>query len=104
MRVYRATGDREKAEIHDAAYRKLKDDESIRAIPGEFRLENPYANRESLGIHVHGEAEPPPQPPAPWVASMGPKGYETDEGYLTRPHAPVPSEAAQWSYVKASPK
>lgn len=104
MRVYRATGDRQKADIHDAAYRKLKDDESIRAVPSEFRLENPYANRESLGIHVHGEADPPPLPPASWVASMGPKGYETDKGYLTRPHAPVPSEAAQWSYVKAPPK
>ena len=48
MRVYRATGDRKNAEIHDAAYRKYKEDEAIRAIPGNFRLENPWANRESL--------------------------------------------------------
>ncbi len=101
MRVYRATGDRRKAEAHDAAYRKYKDDESIRAIAGDFRLENPFANRESLGLHVHAEAEPPPGQPAPWVAGIGPKGYETDGGYLTRRHAPVPSEAAQWSYATA---
>ena len=104
MRVYRATGDRKNAEIHDAAYRKFKDDESIRAIPGKFRLDHPWANRESLPIHVHAEAAPPPGPPASWVASIGPKGYETDHGYLTRKHAPVPAEKDQWSYVsKARP-
>jgi tetratricopeptide (TPR) repeat protein len=101
MRVYRATGDRKNAEIHDAAYRKLKDDESIRAVPGDFRLENPWANRESLPIHVHAEAVPPPAAAASWVASIGPKGYETDNGYLTRAHPPVPSEQDQWSYVSA---
>ena len=102
MRVYRAMGDRKNADLHDAAYRKYKDDESIRAIAGDFRLKNPWANRESLPIHVHAEAEPPPGEPAAWVAQMGPKGYETDRGYLTKAHPPVPSEAAQWSYATAS--
>ncbi len=102
MRVYRAMGDRKNADLQDAAYRKYKDDESIRAVPGEYRLENPWANRESLPIHVHAEADPPPGPPAPWVSAMGPKGYETDRGYLTKAHPPVPSEAAQWSYATAS--
>jgi Tfp pilus assembly protein PilF len=102
MRVYRAMGDRKNADLQDAAYRKYKDDESIRAIAGDFRLGNPWANRESLPVHVHAEAEPPPAAPAPWVAQMGPKGYETDRGYLTRPHPPVPPEAAQWSYATAS--
>ena len=32
MRVYRAMGDRKNADLEDAAYRKYKDDESIRAI------------------------------------------------------------------------
>ena len=36
-----------------------------------------------------------------FVASIGPKGYETDHGYLTRAHPPVPSEQDQWSYVSA---
>jgi tetratricopeptide (TPR) repeat protein len=102
MRVYRATGDRRKAEDHDAAYRKHKEDETIRAIPGDFRLENPWANRESLPIHVHAEAQPPPAAAPPWVASIGPKGYETDHGYLTKAHPPVPSEHDQWSYVSAA--
>lgn len=102
MRVYRAMGDRKNADLQDAAYRKYKDDESIRAVPGDYRLENPWANRESLPIHVHAEADPPPSPPAPWVSAMGPKGYETDRGYLTKAHPPVPSEAAQWSYATAS--
>jgi len=38
-----------------------------------------------------------------WVAAMGPKGYETDRGYLTRQHPPVPSERDQWSYVSTKP-
>ncbi len=104
MRVYRAAGDRPNAELHDAAYRKLKADEAIRAVPGRFRLEDPWANRESLPIHVHAEAEPPPAGAAPWLATIGPKGYETDRGYATKTHAPVPSESDQWSYAKALPR
>ena len=103
MRVYRAMGDRKNADIHDAAYRKYKDDETIRARRrATSGSRNPWANRESLPIHVHAEAEPPPAAPAPWVSAMGPKGYETDRGYLTRAHPPVPSEAGQWSYATAS--
>ena len=41
MRVYRATGDRKNADLHDAAYRKYKDDETIRAIPGRLPPEEP---------------------------------------------------------------
>jgi len=51
---------------------------------------------------VHAEAAPPPAAPAPWISAMGPKGYETDRGYLTKAHPPVPSDAAQWSYATAS--
>jgi tetratricopeptide (TPR) repeat protein len=103
MRVYRALGDRKNAALHDAAYRKYKDDESIRAIAGDFRMKNPYANRESLPIHVHAEADPPPASPPDWLASLGPKGYETDNGYLTRKHPAVPGEKEQWSYVSSPP-
>ena len=101
MRVYRAMGDKKNAALADAAYRKYKDDETIRAIAGDFRLRNPWANRESLPIHVHAEAQPPPAVVPSWVAQMGPKGYETDGGYLTRQHPPVPSERDQWSYVSS---
>jgi Flp pilus assembly protein TadD/drug/metabolite transporter superfamily protein YnfA len=99
MRAYRALGDRKNADLEDAAYRKYKDDETIRAIAGDYRLRNPWANRESLPIHVHDEAQPPPPVVPDWVAHMGPKGYETDRGYLTRQHPPVPSEKDQWRYV-----
>ena len=102
MRVYRAAGDRANADRHDAAYRKLKEDEAIRAVPGQFRLENPWANRESLPIHVHAEAEPPRAQPPAWVAGVGPKGYETDDGYLTKAHPPVPGERDQWTYATAN--
>jgi tetratricopeptide (TPR) repeat protein len=99
MRVYRAMGDRTNADLEDAAYRKYKDDESIRAIAGPYRLDHEWANRESQPIHVHAEAEPPPAIPPHWVSGIGPKGYATDHRYLSQPHPPVPGEAAQWSYA-----
>jgi hypothetical protein len=64
-------------------------------------MAHPWDNRESLPIHVHAEADPPPADVPDWIASIGPKGYETDDGYRTRTHPPVPSESAQWSYVTA---
>jgi hypothetical protein len=104
MRVYRAMGDRQNAELHATLYRRHKADETIRALTGDYRLEDPWANRESLATHVHAEADPPPPLIPGWVAAMGPKGYETDGGYLTRRHAPVPGEQEQWSYASPPPK
>jgi hypothetical protein len=93
MRVYRALGDRRKAAFHEASYRRYKDDETARALAADYRRENEWDNRESLPIHVHAEAEPPPAVAPPWVATIGPKGYQTDMGYLTRAHPPIVREA-----------
>ena len=93
MRVYRALGDRQRAAFHEAEYRKYKDDETARSLAADYRRDNPWDNRESLPVHVHAEAVPPFAPPAPWVAAMGPKGYQTDMGYLTRTHPPIIREA-----------
>jgi hypothetical protein len=93
MRVYRALGDRQRAAFHEAEYRKYKEDETARSLAADYRRDNPWDNRESLPIHVHAEATPPFAPPAPWVAAMGPKGYQTDMGYLTRMHPPIIREA-----------
>jgi Flp pilus assembly protein TadD len=95
MRVYRAIGDAKQAALHEREYRKFKDDETGRAVAASFRQEHPWANRESLPIHVHDEAEPPPAVPPAWLtsATIGPKGYMTDFGYLNRPHAPIQREA-----------
>ena len=95
MRVYRAMGDRRQAEIHAAAYRKYKEDETGRAIAADLRRNDPWTNRESLPIHVHEEATPPPAAAPSWIASLGPKGYQTDFGYLTRSHAPIRREAVE---------
>jgi tetratricopeptide (TPR) repeat protein len=95
MRVYRAMGDRRQAAVHAAAYRKYKEDETGRAVAAELRLRDPWANRESLPIHVHEEAIPPPAAAPSWVASLGPKGYQTDFGYLTRAHPPIRREAIE---------
>jgi tetratricopeptide (TPR) repeat protein len=95
MRVYRAMGDRRLAAVHAAAYRKHKEDETGRAVAADLRRSDPWTNRESLPIHVHEEATPPPATPPSWVASLGPKGYETDQGYLTRAHPPIRREAVE---------
>ncbi|HEX9148790.1 MAG TPA: tetratricopeptide repeat protein, partial [Thermoanaerobaculia bacterium] len=95
MRVYRAIGNRRLAAVHAAAYRKYKDDETGRAVAADLRRQDVWANRESLPIHVHEEASPPPAAPPGWVASLGPKGYQTDLGYLTRAHAPIRREAVE---------
>jgi Flp pilus assembly protein TadD len=95
MRVYRAMGDRRLAAVHAAAYRKHKEDEAGRAIAADLRRADPWANRESLPIHVHEESVPPPATVPAWVASLGKKGYETDFGYLTRAHPPIRREAVE---------
>ena len=95
MRVYRALGNRQLAAVHAAAYRKFKEDETGRAVAADLRRQDVWANRESLPIHVHEEASPPPATPPAWVASLGPKGYQTDLGYLTRAHAPIRREVAE---------
>lgn len=95
MRVYRAMGDRRLAAVHAAAYRKFKEDETGRAVAADLRRQDVWANRESLPIHVHEEATPPPAAPPDWVASLGPKGYQTDLGYLTRKHPPIHREAVE---------
>ena len=105
MRVYRAMGDREErrrsTRPRTASTRRTRPDAPSRPT---CRRGDPWANRESLPIHVHAEAEPPPAAAPAWVATIGPKGYETDLGYLTKAHPPVPSEREQWSYVTAQPR
>ncbi|HSS43971.1 MAG TPA: tetratricopeptide repeat protein, partial [Thermoanaerobaculia bacterium] len=93
MRVYGAISDRKRAAEHEAAYRKYKEDEAARALAADYRRGDPWANRESLPIHVHAEAEPPPGQPPFWLSSVGPKGYQTDMGYLTHTHPPILREA-----------
>jgi len=93
MRVFRALGNRRQAAVHEATYRKHKEDETGRAVAADFRRGDPWANRESLPIHIHEEAAPPPAPAPSWAVSIGPKGYETDYGYLTRAHPPIRREA-----------
>jgi Tetratricopeptide repeat/Cytochrome c554 and c-prime len=95
MRFYRAVGDRRLADLHAAAYRKFKEDETGRAVAADLRRADQWANRESLPIHVHEEAVPPPATAPAWIASLGRKGYETDFGYLTRAHPPIRREAVE---------
>jgi tetratricopeptide (TPR) repeat protein len=101
MRVYRARGDRSKAAFHEAEYRRYKEDETARALAADYRRDNSWDNRESLPIHVHAEAQPPPASAPSWIATIGPKGYQTDMGYLTRTHPPIIREARD---TVASPK
>ncbi len=51
--AYRAMGEAEKAALHDARYRRYKEDEDIQALTGPFRRADVAANRESQSIHIH---------------------------------------------------
>lgn len=97
MRVCRAMGDKKNAALHEKAWLKHKDDETARAAALNLRREDPWANRESQPIHVHAEAVPPAAPEPAWLASIGKKGYETDNGYLTRAHPPIRRDLSETS-------
>ena len=76
-----------------------------RVDPRGPRASSASTTRSPTGNRCRFTSTPRPcrlrRPPPDWVASIGPKGYETDHGYLTRAHPPVPSEQDQWSYVSA---
>ena len=76
-------GDRKNADREDAAYRKYKDDETIRAIAGDLpprsRMGQPRVAadpRPRRGRAAARRAAPTGS------RAIGPKGYETDRGYL----------------------
>jgi tetratricopeptide (TPR) repeat protein len=75
MLCLKALGRREEASAEEAWYRYFKDDEAARSVTASWRHDHPYDNRESLPIHVHDEAAPPPAPKPAWLAEIGPKGY-----------------------------
>jgi drug/metabolite transporter superfamily protein YnfA len=104
MRVFRASGDRRRAEFHAAAYRRHKEDETGRAVAGDLRRRDPWSNRESLPIHVHEEAVPPEAPEPTWAGSIGKKGYETDFGYRNRAHPPIRREPVSAAAPPAPPR
>jgi tetratricopeptide (TPR) repeat protein len=76
MLCFKALGRKAEGQIEERWYRYHKDDEAAPAVMAAFRRAHPYANRESLPIHVHDEAAPVAPPPAPWLPEIGPKGYQ----------------------------
>jgi tetratricopeptide (TPR) repeat protein len=75
MLCFKALGRKEEGAIEERWYRYHKDDETAAALMAAFRRDHPFANRESLPIHVHDEAAPVPAHPPAWLAGIGPKGY-----------------------------
>jgi tetratricopeptide (TPR) repeat protein len=75
MLCFKALGRKEEGAIEERWYKYHKEDETAAALMAAFRRNHPFANRESLPIHVHDEAAPVPAHPAPWMAEIGPKGY-----------------------------
>ena len=75
MLCFKALGRRREGAIEERWYRYHKDDETAAALMAAFRREHPFANRESLPIHVHEERAPVPAHPPAWLAQIGPKGY-----------------------------
>jgi len=76
MLCFKALGRKKEGRIEETWYRYHKADETAAALMAGYRREHPFANRESLPIHVHDETRPVPSAPADWIAAIGPKGYE----------------------------
>lgn len=76
MLCFKALGRKREGQIEERWYLYHKDDETAPAVMAAFRRSHPFANRESLPVHVHDEAAPVPAPPAPWLPEIGPKGYQ----------------------------
>jgi Flp pilus assembly protein TadD len=76
MLSLKALGRKEEAAVEERWYKYHKDDETAASVMAEYRRNHPFANRESLPIHVHDEVAPVPAPPADWIGEIGPEGYE----------------------------
>jgi tetratricopeptide (TPR) repeat protein len=75
MLCFKALGRKHEGEIEEGWYRYHKDDETSAALMAAFRRDHPFANRESLPIHVHEETQPVPAHAPSWIGQIGPKGY-----------------------------
>ena len=82
MLCYKALGKKKEASDEERWYRYHKDDEKAPAVMADFRRQHPFANRESLPVHVHAESRPIFPGPPSWLGEIGPKGYEY-KGNLT---------------------
>jgi len=75
MLCFKALGRKREGAIEERWYKYHKDDETAGALMAAFRRDHPFANRESLPIHVHDESASVAAHPPAWLAEIGPKGY-----------------------------
>ncbi|HET9795145.1 MAG TPA: tetratricopeptide repeat protein, partial [Thermoanaerobaculia bacterium] len=75
MLCFKALGRKREGAVEERWYRYHKDDETAAALMASFRRDHPFANRESLPIHVHEEAAPVPAHGPSWLGEIGPNGY-----------------------------
>jgi tetratricopeptide (TPR) repeat protein len=75
MLCFKALGRKKEGAVEERWYKYHKDDETAAALMASFRRDHPFANRESLPIHVHDEASPVAAHPPSWIGEIGPKGY-----------------------------
>ena len=102
MRVYRAMGDRRRGPRTRSAYRKYKDDESIRAVAGDLAAGEPVGQpriaADPRPRRGRAAAAPCPRPGSP---PSGRRATRRTAATSRRPHPPIPREATQWSYADA---
>ncbi|MEZ5461080.1 multiheme c-type cytochrome [Dokdonella sp.] len=76
MLSLKALGRKDEAAVEERWYKYHKDDETAAAVMAEYRRDHPFANRESLPVHFHDNAEPVAAPVPDWIDEIGPNGYE----------------------------
>lgn len=65
MLAYRAMGESDKADVHEARYLRYKEDEDIRQLTGPFKRADRDANNEAQRIHRHALSAPDGRGSAP---------------------------------------
>ncbi|MGB0135583.1 multiheme c-type cytochrome [Dokdonella sp.] len=76
MLSLKALGRKDEAAVEERWYKYHKDDETAASVMAGYRRDHPFANRESLPVHVHDNVEPVAPPAPDWIREIGPSGYE----------------------------
>lgn len=75
MLCFKALGQKKNGEIEWRWYQYHKGDETAAALMAAYRRDHPFANDESLPIHVHDNSMPVFDPLPAWISEIGPRGY-----------------------------
>ena len=93
MLIYRAMGETDKVTVHEARYRRYKEDEDIRQLTGAFKRADAAANNEAQQVHRHSLTAPGDRFSA---ADRFPPSEFLEGGRYAKPPTEFPGPMAPW--------